>query len=224
MCQGSRHFSGFLHHFVLAKLATSSIRVTYVLTIYNNELLHFLSAWIHDQVWTNCKMLKSLSSRREVLPGHVVTRCEPTSLGRIAYTPPRHPPHNHQSDHYHINNTDQWPQHGTHTALNDPHQNASLPPESNSLIRSCFILRSRSVMGIMGGCREQSCIRVWWWLVGCGGLRVWDMCRSHVGTSDDVIGGLLSQRFAVMCSKNKPARADRVRDDGLCCNRLVTLR
>ena len=27
MCQGFSHFSGFLHHFVLAKLATSSIRV-----------------------------------------------------------------------------------------------------------------------------------------------------------------------------------------------------
>ena len=27
MCQGFCHFSGFLHHFVLAKLATSSIRV-----------------------------------------------------------------------------------------------------------------------------------------------------------------------------------------------------
>ena len=27
MCQGFKHFSGFLHHFVLAKLATSSIRV-----------------------------------------------------------------------------------------------------------------------------------------------------------------------------------------------------
>ena len=27
MCQGLGHFSGFLHHFVLAKLATSSIRV-----------------------------------------------------------------------------------------------------------------------------------------------------------------------------------------------------
>ena len=27
MCQGFGHFSGFLHHFVLAKLATSSIRV-----------------------------------------------------------------------------------------------------------------------------------------------------------------------------------------------------
>ena len=28
MCQGFSNFSGFLHHFVLAKLATSSIRVT----------------------------------------------------------------------------------------------------------------------------------------------------------------------------------------------------
>ena len=28
--QGSSHFSGFLHHFVLAKLATSSVRVQYV--------------------------------------------------------------------------------------------------------------------------------------------------------------------------------------------------
>ena len=27
MCQGFSHFSGFLHHFVLAKLTTSSIRV-----------------------------------------------------------------------------------------------------------------------------------------------------------------------------------------------------
>ena len=27
MCQGFSNFSGFLHHFVLAKLATSSIRV-----------------------------------------------------------------------------------------------------------------------------------------------------------------------------------------------------
>ena len=27
MCQGLRLFSGFLHHFVLAKLATNSIRV-----------------------------------------------------------------------------------------------------------------------------------------------------------------------------------------------------
>ena len=27
MCQGYSHFSGFLHHFILAKLATSSIRV-----------------------------------------------------------------------------------------------------------------------------------------------------------------------------------------------------
>ena len=27
MCQGFSHFSGFLHHFVMAKLATSSIRV-----------------------------------------------------------------------------------------------------------------------------------------------------------------------------------------------------
>ena len=27
MCQGFNHFSGLLHHFVLAKLATSSIRV-----------------------------------------------------------------------------------------------------------------------------------------------------------------------------------------------------
>ena len=26
MCQGFNHFSGFLHHLVLAKLATSSIR------------------------------------------------------------------------------------------------------------------------------------------------------------------------------------------------------
>ena len=29
MCQGFNIFSGFLHHFVLAKLATSSIRVNY---------------------------------------------------------------------------------------------------------------------------------------------------------------------------------------------------
>ena len=27
MCQGFSHFSDFLHHFVLAKLATTSIRV-----------------------------------------------------------------------------------------------------------------------------------------------------------------------------------------------------
>ena len=27
MCQGFSHFTGFLHHFVLAKLAISSIRV-----------------------------------------------------------------------------------------------------------------------------------------------------------------------------------------------------
>ena len=27
ICQGFNHFAGFLHHFVLAKLATSSIRI-----------------------------------------------------------------------------------------------------------------------------------------------------------------------------------------------------
>ena len=29
MCQGSHHFSGFLHNFVFAKVATSSIRVNF---------------------------------------------------------------------------------------------------------------------------------------------------------------------------------------------------
>ena len=31
MCKGFRHFSGFLHHSVLAKLATSSISVNIVM-------------------------------------------------------------------------------------------------------------------------------------------------------------------------------------------------
>ena len=33
MCQGFSHFSGFLHHCVLAKLATSSIKVKHYLRI-----------------------------------------------------------------------------------------------------------------------------------------------------------------------------------------------
>ena len=36
MCQGFSHFSGFLHHFVLAKLATSSIRVKFCLASSQN--------------------------------------------------------------------------------------------------------------------------------------------------------------------------------------------
>ena len=35
MCQGFNHFSGFLHHFVLAKLASSSIRVKVIHKTYN---------------------------------------------------------------------------------------------------------------------------------------------------------------------------------------------
>ena len=34
ICQGSSHFSAFLHHFVLAKLATTSIRVKLPVTYY----------------------------------------------------------------------------------------------------------------------------------------------------------------------------------------------
>ena len=35
MCQGFSHFSGFLHHLILAKLATSSIRVNpFILTAW----------------------------------------------------------------------------------------------------------------------------------------------------------------------------------------------
>ena len=33
MCQGSSHFSGFLHHFVLAKVATNSMRVKQNMTL-----------------------------------------------------------------------------------------------------------------------------------------------------------------------------------------------
>ena len=36
MCQGSSHVSGFLHHFVFAKLATISIRVKTTLLITNS--------------------------------------------------------------------------------------------------------------------------------------------------------------------------------------------
>ena len=39
MCQGLSHFSGVLHHFVLAKLATTSIRVKCILssTMYSKH-------------------------------------------------------------------------------------------------------------------------------------------------------------------------------------------
>ena len=35
MCQALGHFSGFLYHFLLAKLASSSIRVKVELTLYS---------------------------------------------------------------------------------------------------------------------------------------------------------------------------------------------
>ena len=41
MCQGFSHFSGFLHHFVLAKLATSSIRVKMLLTLAYNPVYDY---------------------------------------------------------------------------------------------------------------------------------------------------------------------------------------
>ena len=34
MCQGFRHFSGFLHHFVLTKFATGSMRVKVISILY----------------------------------------------------------------------------------------------------------------------------------------------------------------------------------------------
>ena len=37
MCQGFSHLSGFLHHFVLAKLATSRIRVN-LFKLSNDDL------------------------------------------------------------------------------------------------------------------------------------------------------------------------------------------
>ena len=39
MCQGFSHFSGILHHFVLAKLATTSIRVKAELVRVSGELV-----------------------------------------------------------------------------------------------------------------------------------------------------------------------------------------
>ena len=42
MCQGFSHFSGFLHHSVLAKLATSSIRVEKVPGVYYIHSHHYL--------------------------------------------------------------------------------------------------------------------------------------------------------------------------------------
>ena len=47
MCQGFSHFSGFLHHFVLAKVATSSIRVK---ELVNHE--HFEGA--HSSAQCQC--------------------------------------------------------------------------------------------------------------------------------------------------------------------------
>ena len=41
MCQGFNHFSGFLHHFVLAKLATSSIRVKVLSQLSNGKMVLF---------------------------------------------------------------------------------------------------------------------------------------------------------------------------------------
>ena len=59
MCQGFSHFSGFLHHFVLAKLANSSISVNsymfdqhlryfYIILIIDNR--HEINKWKARQV------------------------------------------------------------------------------------------------------------------------------------------------------------------------------
>ena len=44
MCQGFNHFSGFLHGFVLAKAAISSIRVKYVNGLNSEE--HSWHEWL----------------------------------------------------------------------------------------------------------------------------------------------------------------------------------
>ena len=53
-CQGFSHFSGFLHHFVLAKLATSSIRVDVLKPLILSQSPHMIKGIYPADLFTSC--------------------------------------------------------------------------------------------------------------------------------------------------------------------------
>ena len=68
ICQGFSHFSGFLHHFVLAKLATSSIKGWYGKQLWVKQL-------INGRQWTT-KVMQSFVVRNFTQCGYVSSKVQ----------------------------------------------------------------------------------------------------------------------------------------------------
>ena len=69
MCQGFSHFSGFLHQFVLAKLATSSIRVNNPDCCFQDFIFWYVQVFIlcYTEVFIFCSAVHKFSSYHMIL-------------------------------------------------------------------------------------------------------------------------------------------------------------
>ena len=77
MCQGFSHFSGFLHHFVLAEVPTSSIRVKFdhFARIYVCMVLYMLCYHKHVYACVALEGLKEAKFKPFIIMYEILSKC-----------------------------------------------------------------------------------------------------------------------------------------------------